>query len=103
MAQAKVLYMFTDETADSSKHRAVISTPNVMIIAIGVSSTDEAVEVAKQHVGEGIDLIELCGASGYAGGKAVSEAVGDKVPVGIMVHQFDNAPKICKLLEKFDL
>ena len=103
MSQAKVLYMFTDETADSSKHRAVISTPNVMIIAIGVSNTEEAVKIAKQHVEEGIDLIELCGASGYAGGKAVSEAVGDEVPVGIIVHQFDNAPKICKLLEKFDL
>lgn len=103
MGQAKVLYMFTDETADSEVHRAVIDTPNVKIIAIGVSSTEEAVKIAKQHVEEGIHLIELCGASGYAGGKAVSEAVGDEVPVGIMVHQFDNSPKICNLLKKFDL
>ena len=104
MPQAQVLYMFTDETADSSVHRAVIDTPNVMLIAIGVSSTEEACVIAKRYVEEeGIHLIELCGASGYAGGKAVSDAVEGKVPVGIMVHQFDNAPGICKLLESFDL
>ena len=59
--------------------------------------------LAGREDGEGIHLIELCGASGYAGGKAVYDAVGDKVPVGIMVHQFNNAPNICKLLEKFEL
>ncbi|MBW2369355.1 MAG: hypothetical protein JRH15_15910 [Deltaproteobacteria bacterium] len=104
MAKAKVLYMFTDETADSSTHRAVIDTPNVSITAIGVSSTEEAAKIAKEHVEEkGFHLIELCGASGYAGGKAVHDAVGKKVPVGIIVHQFDNSPNICKLLEKFEL
>jgi hypothetical protein len=104
MAKAKVLYMFTDETADSTKHRAVIDTPNVSVTAIGVSSQEEAAKIAKQYVEEkGFHLIELCGASGYAGGKAVSDAVGDKVPVGIIVHQFDNSPNICKLLEKFEL
>lgn len=104
MEKAKALYMFTDETADSTKHRAVIDTPNITLIAIGVSSEEEAVKIAKQYVEEeGIHLIELCGASGYAGGKAVCDAVGDTVPVGIIVHQFDNAPKICRLLESFDL
>jgi hypothetical protein len=104
MEKAKALYMFTDETADSKKHRAVIDTPNIMLTFIGVSSEEEAVKIAKQYVQEeGIHLIELCGASGYAGGKAVYDAVGDKVPVGIIVHQFDNSPIICKLLEKFAL
>jgi hypothetical protein len=104
MAKAKVLYMFTDETADSAKHRAVIDTPNVSVTVIGVSSQEEAVTIAKDYVeNKGFHLIELCGASGYSGGKAVSDAVGDKVPVGIIVHQFNNSPNICKLLENFDL
>lgn len=104
MEKAKALYMFTDETADPKKHKAVIDTPNIMITFIGVSKEEEAAIIAKQYVEEeGVHLIELCGASGYGGGKAVHEAVGDKVPVGIIVHQFDNSPNICKLLEKFEL
>jgi len=104
MEKAKALYMFTDVTADSAKHMAVIDTPNISFTFIGVASEEEAAKIAKAYVEEkGIHMIELCGANGYSGGKAVYDAVGDKVPVGIIMHQFDNSPNICRLLEKFNL
>lgn len=99
----KALYMFLDETADSTKHRAVVDTPSITLTVIGVSSREEAVKIAKQHVEEGFHLVELCGACGYEGAKKVRDAVGDKVPVGMMVHQFDNAPRICELIAKLGL
>ena len=104
MAKAKALYMFTDPTADSGKHRAEIDTPNISISFVGVPNEDEAARIAKEYVEEkGVHIIELCGASGYSGGKAVHDAVGNEVPVGIIVHQFDNSLSICRLLKKFEL
>jgi len=103
MNKLKALYMFLDETADSTKHRAVVDTPSVTMTVIGVSSREEAAKTAKQHVQEGCVLVELCGACGYEGAKKVYDAVGDKVPVGMMVHQFDNAPNICELIKRLGL
>jgi hypothetical protein len=95
----RVLYMFRDPTADSTIHKALIETEAGMVYIVGVSSIDKGAEIAKEMVDNGIALIELCGAFGYEGAKMVSDAVGDKVPVGMMVHQVWNGPKIAKLLE----
>jgi len=104
MDKLKALYMFVDETADPTKHQAVIETPSVIMTVIAVRSREEAASTAKDYVdNKGFHLIELCGANGYKGGQMVYEAVGDKVPVGIIVHQFDNAPAIGKLIENLGL
>ena len=95
----QVLYMFCDSTADSTKHRAEIETPECKLSIIGVSSTDEGAETAQQLVAKGVAIIEVCGAFGYEGAKKVSDAVGDQVPVGMIVHQVWNATKLAKLLE----
>jgi uncharacterized OB-fold protein len=91
--------MFCDPTADSKKNRAMVETGAGKVYIIGVSSTDEGAKIARQMVDEGVALIELCGAFGYDGAKKVHDAVGDKVAVGMMVHQVWNAPQITKLLE----
>ena len=94
----KALYMFVDPSANSAKHRAVIDTSNTELLVIGVNSIEEGKKIAKQLVQEGVVLIELCGAFGYDGAKRVYDEVGDKIPVGMMVHQVWNAPKLAKLL-----
>lgn len=43
----------------------------------------------------------MCGAFGYEGAKEVSEAVGNKVPVGMIGHQVWDAPKLAKVLEAY--
>jgi len=95
----QVLYMFCDPTADSKKNRALVETEAGKVYIVGVSSTDEGAKIAKEMVDKGIALIELCGAFGYEGAKRVSDVVGEKVPVGMTVHQVWNGPKIAKLLE----
>jgi hypothetical protein len=92
----KILYMFVDPTADSNSHRAVIETPIVRMTINGVSSFEEAIKLAEQAVIEGADLIELCGGFGYAGAKSVHDAVGGRVPVGMIVHQEGNSPQLAE-------
>ena len=99
MMNPKGLFMFVDSSADSSKHRAIISTSKFTISIVGVSSIEEGASIAKQFAEEGVRIIELCGAFGYAGAKVISEAVGDQVSVGMMVHQVWNAPNLAKALE----
>lgn len=94
----QVLYMFCDPTADSDKNRLVTETEDGVVHVIGVKSTDEGAEIARQMVEEGVAIVELCGAFGYEGAKKVHDSVGEKVPVGMMVHQVWNAPKIAKIL-----
>lgn len=53
---------------------------------IGVSSLEEACAAAKELAASGVDCIELCGAFGETGAKAVVAATGNQIPVGYVVH-----------------
>ena len=55
-------------------------------VMIGVSSLGEAAEVAQALVLSGFDAIELSGAFGEDGARAVIEATGHQVPVGYVTH-----------------
>lgn len=97
----KALYMFVDPSVDPTKHRAEIETPKSKTVIQGVRSIEEGASMAKQFVEEGVSLVELCGGFGYAGAKAVSDAVGDRASVGMIVHQVWNAPKLAIVLEAY--
>ena len=102
MEKIKASFIFLDETADPTKHQATVDTPSVTLTVVGVSSPEVAVQTAKQLIREGkAELVELCSSCGYKVAKAVYEAVGDQAPVGLVVHQWDNAPKICELIKKW--
>ena len=101
MEKIKASFIFLDETADPTKHQATVDTPSVTLTVVGVSSPEVAVQTAKQLIREGkAEVIELCSAFGYKAA-AVYEAVGDQAVVGMVVHQWDNAPKICELIKKW--
>lgn len=53
---------------------------------IGVADLDEAVETAKVLQKEGVGCIELCGAFGPEGAKAIIDATENKIPVGYITH-----------------
>ncbi len=53
---------------------------------IGVSSIDEAEEIAARLKDEGYAAIELCGAFGEDGAKRIIEATGHSVAVGFVTH-----------------
>lgn len=53
---------------------------------IGVADLKEAIGVARRLQEEGIDCIELCGAFGEAGARAIIWATGNRLPVGYITH-----------------
>lgn len=53
---------------------------------VGVSSLEEACAAARAAVADGVGCIELCGAFGPEGAKAVIGAVNGAVPVGYVTH-----------------
>ncbi len=53
---------------------------------IGVSNIDEAVSAAKQLQKSGVGCIELCGAFGEDGARAIIEATDNKLPIGFVTH-----------------
>ncbi|GAB7078778.1 DUF6506 family protein [Megalodesulfovibrio paquesii] len=89
MDTLKAAFMFIAPEADPEAHRSWTRTPKVNLLAVAVSSYEQAVEVAKKLVAEeGIVAIELCGGFGNIGTARVAESV--KVPVGVV--RFDIHP-----------
>lgn len=93
------LYIFVDAKVDVEKHKAEIDTPSFKVLIQGVASVEEGASMAKKYADEGASIIELCGAFGYGGAKAVSDAVGDKAQVSMTVSEILAAPKLAKILE----
>ena len=61
-------------------------TANFSMKVVGVSQASEGVEVAKEMVAEGIQLIELCGGFSPVWAGKIIEAIEYKVPVGVVAY-----------------
>jgi len=86
----KAVFIFLAPKADPKIHKSLISTPTLELHIVGTKNYDEACEVAKELVNQGIGAIELCGGFGNVGAGKVSDAVEHKVPVGVV--RFDIHP-----------
>jgi hypothetical protein len=87
----KAAFLFVAPDADPKSHRSWIETPKVHLLVVGVRDYAQAAETAKAMIAEdGIAAIELCGGFGNQGTAMVVEAVGGKVPVGVV--RFDIHP-----------
>lgn len=53
---------------------------------VGVKSPEQGIEVAKQMVAEGIQLIELCGGFSPVWAGKIIEAIDYAVPVGVVAY-----------------
>ena len=53
---------------------------------VGVANLEEAAAAARALRAEGAGCIELCGAFGPEGARAVAEATGNRIPVGYITH-----------------
>lgn len=53
---------------------------------IGVRNIHQACEESKKLLQKGVNCIELCGAFGEEGAKAVIKATENLIPVGYVIH-----------------
>ncbi|NCB51091.1 MAG: hypothetical protein EOM54_04315 [Clostridia bacterium] len=86
----KAAFIFIAPGADPTKDRGTVETPSVALTSIGVSTYEQAAEVTKELVDQGIGAIELCGGFGIRGTCLVAEAAGGKAKVGVV--RFDAHP-----------
>ena len=71
-------------TGFNPPQRIEMQSGNLVTIISGVKDVSEAPATAAQLCGEGVELIELCGAFGALGAAPVIEAVQGKIPIGFV-------------------
>ncbi|MFA9423771.1 MAG: DUF6506 family protein [Sedimentibacter sp.] len=86
----KGAFIFIAPHADSTVHRSVIDTGEVILTTVGVNSYENAVIVAKELAEDGVTAFELCGGFGHKGTYLISEAIKGKGVVGVV--RFDIHP-----------
>ena len=69
---------------DSRRDQAAIASGQARMI--GVANMEEACAAAAELAEEGVGCIELCGAFGEEGARAVIQATGNKIPIGYVTH-----------------
>jgi hypothetical protein len=86
----KAAFIFLAPEANPENHRALVATPTVELIVVGVPDYARAEMVARALVEEGVVAIELCGGFGHEGTARMVRAVHGKAAVGVV--RFDNHP-----------
>ena len=76
--------IMSDGKTDSAKEMASICSGQFTIA--NVNDIEDARKVAAEMERKGVGCIELCGAFGQEGCKAVIEATGGRIPVGYVIH-----------------
>jgi hypothetical protein len=74
---------------DPEIHRAYFENAYTKTLVVGVENIEAAQQTAKALAKTGIELIELCGAFGEDGARAVIDALDGAAPVGYVTH-FDS-------------
>jgi hypothetical protein len=82
MALTRFGFIVTGQGLDPAVHRSVMQSPAFTMIAVGVARAEQGVEVAKQLVADGVQLLELCGGFGPVWTGKIIEAIGGAIPVG---------------------
>lgn len=86
----KAAFIYIAPENDYNTHKAFIDSPVVNLTVVGVKSYDEAEEIAKELVANGITAIELCAGFGNDGVARITKAVDGKALVGVV--RFDLHP-----------
>ncbi|MFD4353266.1 DUF6506 family protein [Nocardia sp. NPDC058519] len=78
-------FIYTATGSDPDRE-TVVETPACRSVFVGVERKEDAAEVAVRLVGQGVQLIELCGGFGPVWTARVIEAIDGAVPVGAVSY-----------------
>lgn len=82
------IYIFLGPDLNPQTHRAVIKTDKFTYTTVGIdfSHKEQVIDVAKEAVTNGAQVIELCGGFGPLWVAKVYEAINQQVPVGSVAY-----------------
>ena len=69
-------------------------TVNLKVFVVGVEAKEEAIQVAREMVQEGVQLIELCGGFGPVWAGRIIEAIGGSIPVGAVTYGLESVSQM---------
>ena len=77
-------YIFLSPGFEAKQHTSTMESKECRckVVGIDMSKKEQVVDIAKQLVSEGVQLIELCGGFGPYWITKVSEAINNAVPIG---------------------
>ena len=86
MALTKFGFIVTGSGLDPQKHRVEFASKQFTTIVVGVTRPEQAIDVARALVSEGIQLLELCGGFGPIWTGKIIEALNNQIPVGAVAY-----------------
>ena len=95
-------YLYLHPGSDPGTDRTTLDRAGQTTHLVPVPRSADAPEVALGLVGEGVELIELCGGFTVEAAAAVSRAVGGRVPVGHVTFSVDSVRPAAEYAAKFD-
>lgn len=88
-------FIFMTNNCSPDVHNAVVKHNTGRVLMYAVNSIEEGAALAKRLMEEeSCQIIELCGGFGLEGARAVSEAVGGKIPLGYVVYLPEDLEKV---------
>lgn len=93
-------YIFLGPELSPAKDRAIIKTDKLTFTTIGIDfqHKEHVIDVAKEAVANGAQMIELCGGFGPLWIAKVSDALEHKIPVGSVFYGPEARKPILDLL-----
>lgn len=82
-----------------SKQHTIMENEFFRTEVVGVSSVEEAINVSRKLISEGIQLIELCGGFGDEMANEVISALDSEVPIGFVGFSIKENDKLKKLMD----
>lgn len=95
-------YIFLSPGFNAEQHISTMESDSCRFKTVGIdiNKKEQVIEVAKQLVDEGVQMIELCGGFGPQWITKVSNAIHDAVPVGGVFYGPEARKPILDILTK---
>jgi len=100
MALTKFGFIVTGAKLSPLENRMEMKSPAFTMIAVGVERPEEGIEVAREMVEQGVQLIELCGGFGPLWTAKIIDSIGRKVPVGSVGYGPESIDQLHELFKR---